>query len=135
MRKDIFRVVMALALCIISATSFAQSKVNKQNLVINEWKQDLKTGAKYLDHTTTYSADGKKLEEVEYNLKGQKWRKRYEYDAGGKLHQELIYNERNKLTYVKKMEYNEHGRKKTQTTLNASGKTVSIKTYEYTTKK
>jgi hypothetical protein len=32
-----------------------------------------------LDHVTTYDADGKKLEEIEYNSEGQKWRKRFEY--------------------------------------------------------
>ena len=51
-------------------------KINKKNLVIKEWKTDPRSGAKTLDHVTTYSPEGKKMEEIEYNSDGQKWRKR-----------------------------------------------------------
>lgn len=52
-----------------------------------------------LDHITTYDADGKKIEEIEYNSEGQKWRKRFEYAPGaeGKCIKESVYNERNRL--------------------------------------
>ena len=108
-------------------------KINKKNLVIKEWNTDAKTNARILDHQTTYNPDGKKVEEIEYGQRGQKWRKRYEYGADGKVSRELIYDERNKLNSVKKFEYNEFGRKKTQYTYNNKGKLQTIKVFEYIT--
>ncbi len=129
--------LIALAL-VLSAPAWAQNttatpKINKKNLVIKEWKTDPKSGAKSLDHITTFNADGKKIEEIEYNAYGQKWRKRYEYGADGKCSKELLYNERNKLETVRKFEYNEFGRKKTQYNYDPKGKLISIKVYEYLT--
>ena len=86
-----------------------------------------------LDHVTTFDADGKKIEEIEYNSYGQKWRKRYEYGTDGKCTKEYLYNERNKLETVRKYEYNEFGRKKTQYNYDPKGKLVSIKVFEYLT--
>ena len=110
-------------------------KINKKNLVIKEWNTDPRSGKKVLDHVTTYDADGKKLEEIEYNSEGQKWRKRYEYAPGaeGKCVKESVYNERNRLETVKKYEYNEFGRKKTQYNYNAKGKLLTVKVFEYIT--
>ncbi|MBQ9194948.1 MAG: hypothetical protein IJ152_04755, partial [Bacteroidales bacterium] len=62
---------------------------------------------------------------------GQKWRKRYEYGADGKVSKELVYDGRNRLQTYKKFEFNEFGRKKIQYTYNAKGKLISIKQYEY----
>ncbi len=76
---------------------------------------------------------GKKIEEIEYNSYGQKWRKRYEYGTDGKCTKEYLYNERNKLETVRKYEYNEFGRKKTQYNYDPKGKLVSIKVFEYLT--
>lgn len=56
-----------------------------------------KINKKILDHVTTYSPDGKKVEEIEYGEKGQKWRKRYEYDENGKMSREIVYDENNAL--------------------------------------
>ena len=94
---------------------------------------DPRSGKKVLDHVTTYDADGKKIEEIEYNSEGQKWRKRFEYAPGaeGKCIKESVYNERNRLESVKKYEYNEFGRKKTQYNYNAKGKLLTIKVFEY----
>ncbi len=113
------------------SASYAQSKINKKNLVVKEWKTDAGSSVKMLDHQSTYNADGKKVEEVEYGSSGQKWKKRYEYNASGKVAKELVYNERNKLVSYKKFEYNEYGRRKQQTTYNAKGKLISVKNYEY----
>ena len=110
-------------------------KMNKKNLVIKEWNTDAKSKHRVLDHQTTYNADGKKIEEIEYNSSGQKWRKRYEYNAGGKVSRELVYDEKNRLEGVKKFEYNEFGRKKTQYNYDAKGKLLTIKTFEYLSSK
>ena len=135
MKRILTLIALVLAL---SAPAWAQNttatpKINKKNLVIKEWKTDPKSGAKSLDHITTFNADGKKIEEIEYNAYGQKWRKRFEYGADGKCTKEYLYNERNKLETVRKFEYNEFGRKKTQYNYDPKGKLVSIKVYEYLT--
>ncbi|MBO5562129.1 MAG: hypothetical protein J6N50_08255, partial [Bacteroidales bacterium] len=89
------------------------------------------TNKKVLDHVTTYNADGRKIEEIEYTTTAQKWRKRFEYDSAGRVTLESVYDEKNRLDNYKKFEYNEFGRKKTQYTYNAKGKLISIKVYEY----
>jgi len=106
-------------------------KINKKNLVIKEWNTDPKGSNKVLDHVTTYSPEGQKMEEIEYNADGQKWRKRYEYNATGKVSVEYVYDARNRLQTYKKFEYNQFGRKKVQYTYNAKGKLLGIKHYEY----
>lgn len=135
-KTDMKRIIYALALLLlIPATSGAQDtkKLDKKNLVVKEWKTDAKTNKKMLDHVTTYNSDGKKVEEIEYGEKGQKWRKRYEYDEGGKLSREMVYDEKNSLVNYKKFEYNEFGKKKTQYTYDSKGKLTSIKVFEYIT--
>ena len=108
--------------------------LNKKNLVIKEWNTDAKSNQRVLDHLTTYSPEGKKIEEIEYGSDGrQKWRERYEYGTDGKVSRELLYDERNRLVAVKKFQYNEFGRKKTQYTYDAKGKLQTIKVYEYIT--
>ena len=128
--------ILTLAFALVApaaAQNTTGQKINKKNLVIKEWNTDPRSGKKVLDHVTTYDADGKKIEEIEYNSEGQKWRKRFEYAPGaeGKCIKESVYNERNRLETVKKYEYNEFGRKKTQYNYNAKGKLLTIKVFEY----
>ena len=107
-------------------------KINKRNLVVKEWNTNAKGVASTLDHLTTYSPEGKKLEEIEYDSAGrQKWRKRYEWGENGKMARELVYDERNRLVNYKTFEFNEFGKKKVQYTYSAKGKLVSTKVFEY----
>lgn len=135
MKRTLIILFAAAALLLSGFSAGAQDqttqKIDKRNLVIKEWNTDVRSNSKVLDHVTTFSADGKKLEEIEYNSDGQKWRKRYKYNDAGKCIEEDVYDERNRLNAVKKFEYNEFGRKKTQTTYNPKGKVVAIKNYEY----
>ncbi|MBP5796565.1 MAG: hypothetical protein J6W07_07030, partial [Bacteroidales bacterium] len=62
---------------------------------------------------------------------GQKWRKRFEHGANGKVSKEYVYDGRNRLQTYKTFEYNEFARKKVQYTYNAKGKLLSVKTFEY----
>ena len=124
--------MMALALLLVPAAGAQEAaKINKKKLVIKEWKTDPKGGNKVLDHITTFSSEGKKIEEIEYSSTGQKWRKRFEYGPDGRVSRELVYDERNKLQTYKKFEFNEFGKKKIQYTYNPKGKLISIKHYEY----
>lgn len=131
--KRLLTIAAALLLILPALSAQETQKINKKNLVIKEWNTDAKTNARILDHQTTYNPDGKKVEEIEYGQRSQKWRKRYEYGADGKVSRELIYDERNKLNSVKKFEYNEFGRKKTQYTYDNKGRLQTIKVFEYIT--
>jgi hypothetical protein len=131
--KKIMIVLAAALLLFPAAGARAQETLNKKNLVVKEWNTTAK-GTKTLDHVTTYSPEGKKIEEIEYDASGkQKWRKRYEWGTGEKMSRELVYDERNRLVNYKKFEYNELGKKKIQYTYNPKGKLISTKVYEYVT--
>ena len=124
-------VLIVLLLGAAFAPGGAQTQApSKKNLTIKEWNTDAKGAGKRLDHITTYNADGKKIEEIEYTATGQKWRKRYEYN-GTRCIKELVYDERNKLATIKKYEYDAIGRKKTQYNYDAKGKLQTIKNFEY----
>ena len=47
------------------------------------------------------------------------------------IHSRILESVSNKLETVKKYEYNEFGRKKTQYNYNAKGKLLTIKVFEY----
>ncbi len=131
-------ILIAAAMLLVLPGAFAQEqeaapRINKKNLVIKEWNTDARSNHRVLDHQTVFNADGRKVEETEYNSEGQKWRKRYEYGENGKVSRELVYNDRNRLYSVKKFEYNEFGRKKTQYTYDAKGRLKTIKVFEYIT--
>ena len=134
MKKFLF---IALACLVFPLAGFAQGqqKLDKKNLVIKEWNTDPKGAHKVLDHVTTYNPEGQKIEEIEYDSTGQKWRKRYERDINGKVITEYVYDGRNKLQTYKKFEYNELQRRKVQYTYNPKGKLLSIKQYEYIAQK
>ncbi len=124
--------IAASALLLLPAAGAQEpQKMNKKNLVIKEWNTDPKGGNKVLDHVTTFSPEGKKMEETEYGSDGQKWRKRFEYGPDGKVSRELVYDNRNRLQTYKTFEWNQFGKKKVQYTYNAKGKLLSIKHYEY----
>lgn len=109
----------------------AQEKTSKSNLTVKEWNIDAGTNQKVLDHLTIYNASGKKVEEAEYDRKGQKWRKKYEYAPDGNLTRVLVYDSSNKLDNIRKFEFNELGRKKTEYVYDAKGKLKRCKVYEY----
>ena len=131
--KRILLIALAALLLIpaAGAQDAQQQKINKKNLVIKEWNTDPKGTSKVLDHVTTFNAEGKKIEEIEYSSDGQKWRKRFEYGPDGKVSRELVYDGRNRLVTYKTFDFNEFGRKKMQYTYNAKGRLISIKQYEY----
>ncbi len=129
--KRIMLILASALLLLGTAGAQEPQKMNKKNLVIKEWNTDPKGGNKVLDHVTTYNAAGKKIEEIEYNTSGQKWRKLYEYGPDGLLSRELVYDEHNRLQTYKKFEFNSLGKRKTQYTYSAKGKLLSIKHYEY----
>ncbi len=131
MKKILLMAAIGLLFPLMGTAQSAQQKIDKKNLVIKEWNTDPKGGHKALDHVTTFNPEGLKLEEIEYSTDGQKWRKRFERDAAGKVTTEYVYDGKNRLQTYKKFEYNEFGRKKVQYTYNAKGRLLAVKNYEY----
>ncbi len=115
----------------LDAATMAKRQARK-NLVIREWNTDAKTQTKWLDRVTTYDDQGRKIEEIEYTRYGQKWRETFEYGANGKISKNIIYNEKNKPSAIRKYEYNPDGTKKKQYNYAPNGKLQTVKVFEYT---
>jgi hypothetical protein len=140
------KLVLALTFLAISVTSFAQSvsdatiakRENRKGMVLKEWNTAAGDKRAFLDRVTTYDALGRKIEEIEYASYGQKWRVVFEYpensDITAKVLREIEYNDRDRVTRIKKYEYNEDGSKKCQKNYYPNGKLESVKTYEYVPK-
>ena len=103
----------------------------RKNLTIREWNTDSRTKSKWLDRVTTYDDQGRKIEECEYTHYGQKWRETYEYGENGRISKDVLYNEKDKVTLVRKYEYNPDGTKKKQFNYAPNGKLQSVKVFEY----
>ena len=140
------KLVLALTFLAISVASFAQSvsdatiakRDNRRGMVLKEWNTAAGDKRAFLDRVTTYDALGRKIEEIEYASYGQKWRVVFEYpensDITAKVLREIEYNDRDRVTRIKKYEYNEDGSKKCQKNYYPNGKLESVKTYEYVPK-
>lgn len=130
-RRIIFIAFALFGLAALPAKAQETEKPSKSNMTVKEWKVDASTNQKSLDHVTIYNENGKKVEEIEYDSRGQKWRKKYEHGANGKIVRELVYNSANKLDNIRKFEFDELGRKKTEYVYDAKGKLKKYKVYEY----
>ena len=124
--------MLSLSLGIVSAQSTSK-KDSKKNLTVKEWKRgNAGKGTRYLDHVTIYDAQGRKVEEIEYNSSGhQTNRCTYTYNENGKVKQEVVYDERNKPVRIRKFEYNSDGTKHKQYNYSPDGKLISVKEFEY----
>ena len=132
MRRFYIAVLLALLPFLAFGQENQSATLSKKNLVVKEWNTNAKGTSKMLDHVTTYSPEGKKIEEIEYDTDGhQKWRKRFEWGENGRLSKELLYDQRNRLVNYKKFEYNEFGKKHIQYTYDPKGRLLSTKLFEY----
>ncbi len=131
---------VALLIVLLCASSlYAQispetlaKRAKRKNLTVKEWNTDSKTKTRWLDHVTTYDAEGRKVEEIEYATYGQRERVTIEYDeTTGKVSKEVIYDDRDKPVRIRKYEYNEDGTKKKQYNYLPNGKLYSVKVFEY----
>ncbi|HLP05381.1 MAG TPA: hypothetical protein VK152_08140 [Paludibacter sp.] len=128
-----------LLVCMVSAT-FAQSpeslnekRGHKKNLTIKEYNTDAKGKSRWLDHVTVYNADGYKIEEVEYATYGIRERVVFSYDDKHFCIKEVVYDDRGKVTRIRKYEYNSDGTKNTQYNYLPNGRLYSTKVYQYST--
>ena len=140
------RLAIILALVAISLGVMAQSvsesaivkRENRKGMVLKEWNTAAGSKRAFLDRVTTYDEMGRKIEEIEYASYGQKWRIVFEYpkdsDITAKVVREIEYNDRDKVSRIRKYEYNEDGSKKCQKNYYPNGKLESVKTFEYVPK-
>ena len=106
-------------------------RAGRRNLTIKEWNTDAKSKTRWLDRVTTYDAEGRKIEQIEYASYGQKWRETYEYGPDGRVAREVEYDDRNKPITIKKYEYHPDGTKKKQYNYAPNGKLMTVKVFEY----
>ncbi|MBR4837771.1 MAG: hypothetical protein IK004_04955 [Bacteroidales bacterium] len=133
----VFSFLMALVIPAFSQQVTPETLIKRQKrkgLTIKEWNTSNGSKQAFLDHVTTYDSLGRKIEEIEYASYGQKSRVVSEYvdplDPASKVLREIEYNDRDKVTRIKKYEYNEDGSKKRQYNYYPNGKLESVKEYE-----
>jgi antitoxin component YwqK of YwqJK toxin-antitoxin module len=140
------RLLIILALLAIGFGAMAQSvsestiakRENRRGMVLKEWNTAAGDKRAFLDRVTTYDEMGRKIEEIEYASYGQKWRIVFEYpkdsDITAKVVREIEYNDRDKVSRIRKFEYDEDGSKVRQLNYYPNGKLESVKTFEYVPK-
>ncbi len=140
------RLLIILALLAIGFGAMAQSvsestiakRENRRGMVLKEWNTAAGDKRAFLDRVTTYDEMGRKIEEIEYASYGQKWRIVFEYpkdsDITAKVVREIEYNDRDKVSRIRKFEYDEDGSKVRQLNYYPNGKLESMKTFEYVPK-
>lgn len=132
-----FSFLLALVIPAFSQQVTPETLIKRQKrkgLTIKEWNTQVGAKQAFLDHVTTYDSLGRKIEEIEYASYGQKSRLVCEYvdplDPASKVLREIEYNDRDKVTRIKKYEYNEDGSKKRQLNYYPNGKLESVKEFE-----
>ena len=133
----IFSFLLAVVIPAFSQQVTPETLIKRQKrkgLTIKEWNTMAGSKQAFLDHVTTYDSLGRKIEEIEYAAYGQKSRLVCEYvdplDPASKVLREIEYNDRDKVTRIKKYEYNEDGSKKRQYNYYPNGKLESVKEFE-----
>ena len=105
----------------------------KKNLTIKEYKQKPGSSTQRLDDIIRYDANGRKVEEIEYLSNGtQKSRVVYEYDDKGVCTRELVYDHKDKILKIRKIEYNADGTKHKIYVYSPKGNLETTRIFEYT---
>ena len=132
------KILSIITCAVIALVVFAEvspetlaKRAKRKNLVVKEWNTDATTRTKWLDHLTVYDSEGRKIEEIEYNLYGQRERVVTKYNDESMVSEEVVYNEKNVPVRIRKYEYNENGTKSKQYNYLPNGKLFSTKVYEY----
>jgi len=123
---------VSLAFAQTSPESLIDKRERHKNLTVREYNTDSKGKNRWMDHITVYNAKGLKTEEVEYAPYGMRERILFEYDTNGRCVKEVVFDDRKKVTRIRKYEYNADGTKKTQYNYLPNGRLYSTKQYQYT---
>lgn len=141
MKKILFLILMISAVPVFAQSvsdATIQKRENRRGMILKEWNTAVGAKMPFLDHVTTYDSLGRKIEEIEYAVYGQKSRVVSEYppnsDVTAKVTREIEYNDRDKVVRIRKFEYNPDGSKSRQLNYYPNGKLESVKVYEYISK-
>lgn len=104
-----------------------------QRMTVNEWKVTPDGRNRWVDHVEVYDAEGRIVEEREYADFGRtlSWRSEYIYNDQGLLEREIVYNERGRISKVRKFEYDENGVCIRRLNYNANGMLNSYREFEF----
>ena len=114
-----------------SPESLNEKREKRKNMTIREYNTDAQGRNMWMDHVTVYNAKGLKVEEIEYARYGMRQRITFEYDARDYCIKEVVYNDRNKVSRIRKYDYNADGTKKTQYNYLPNGRLYSTKQFKY----
>lgn len=106
-------------------------RLQKKNLVIREYNTDAHGKNNWMDHLTVYNENGYKVQEIEYAVYGMRSKVLFEYDENNRCVKEIVYDDRNKITRIRKITYNADGTRKAQYNYLPNGRLFSTKRYEY----
>ena len=141
MKRFLFIALMMMAVPVFAQSvsdATIQKRENRRGMILKEWNTTVGAKMPFLDHVTTYDSLGRKIEEIEYAVYGQKSRVVSEYppnsDVTAKVTREIEYNDRDKVVRIRKFEYNPDGSKSRQLNYYPNGKLESVKVYEYISK-
>lgn len=115
----------------ISPESLYEKHERKKGLTIREYNSDAKGKNRWMDHVTVYNAKGYKVEEIEYATYGMRERTVFEYDANDVCVKEIVYDDHNKVSRIRKYVHNADGTRKTQFNYLPNGRLYSTKVYQY----
>jgi hypothetical protein len=127
----VFLVGFVFTLFAQSPESLYEKHERKKNLTIREYNSDSKGKNRWMDHVTVYNAKGYKIEEIEYATYGMRERVIFEYDANDLCIKEIVYDDHNKVSRIRKYVHNADGTKKTQYNYLPNGRLYSTKVYQY----
>ena len=119
-----------LLLAILVGLGFSLSAQNtakadrKKNLTVKEYKQKAGAVIPYLDDITRYDANGRKVEEIEYTSNGSQ-------KSRIVCTRELVYDHKNKIQKIRKIEYNADGTKHKIYVYSPKGNLETTRTFEY----
>lgn len=114
-----------------SPESLNEKRERRKNMTIREFNTDAQGKSAWMDHVTVYNEKGLKIEEIEYAVYGMRQRITFEYDARDFCSKEVVYDDRNKVSRIRKYEYNADGTKKTQYNYLPNGRLYSTKQFKY----
>lgn len=104
-----------------------------KSLTVKEWKTTPDGKNKWVDHVEVYNEKGQLIKEAEYGDFGRHltWRSEYTYNDAGQVVMEVVYNERDKVSKVRKYEYDSNGVCTRRMNYNANGTLNSYRQFEY----
>ena len=133
-------IILTLFALLLAVSAYAdypersqEAKRKGKRLTVKEWKTTPDGKHKWVGHIEVYNAQGQLIEESEYGDYGRNltWRAEFFYNTKGELEKEIVYNERNKVSKVRKYEYDSNGVCRRRLNYGANGILNSYRQFEF----